>query len=81
MDSKKLEEELVNKLVEGQIESEAADEAARKQLPVKTEIRIQAKIDPVVEETKRYRQMADEVDTRYARYDKLVGDSKDKAES
>ncbi|MDF2961129.1 MAG: hypothetical protein K0S39_2864 [Paenibacillus sp.] len=75
MDARELEEELVKKLTEGEMEAEDADKAARKRLPLKTEIRIQAQTDPVVEETKQYRQMAEEVDGRYSRYDKWVNDS------
>jgi 23S rRNA A2030 N6-methylase RlmJ len=77
MDPKEMEEELVQKLTEGEMEKENADEAARKRLPIKTEIRIQAQIDPVVEETKQFRQMAEEVDDRYKRYDRLVNESED----
>ncbi|SEB80994.1 hypothetical protein [Paenibacillus sp. GP183] len=77
MDSKSLEEKLAGQLAESEIEFEDAAEDARKRLPVKTEIRIQALIDPVVEETRRYRQMAEEVDARYKRYDELVDQSKD----
>ncbi|UJF32372.1 hypothetical protein [Paenibacillus hexagrammi] len=39
---------------------------------MKTEIRIQAEVDPVLEETKRFRELADEVDTRYEKYDRLL---------
>lgn len=80
MNSRKLEEELAQKLTEGQMEQEDTKEAARKRLPIKTEIRIQAQIDPVLEETRRFRQMALEVDDRYAKYDRLVNESKDKEE-
>ncbi|ALS22000.1 MULTISPECIES: hypothetical protein [Paenibacillus] len=80
MNSRKLEEELAQKLTEGQMEQEDTKEAARKRLPIKTEIRIQAQIDPVLEETRRFRQMASEVDDRYAKYDRLVNESKDKEE-
>lgn len=72
MDSKKIEEELVQKLTEGELQSEEPDEAAVKKLPPQTEIRIQAVLDPVVDETRRFRQMAQEVDDRYAKYDKFV---------
>lgn len=68
MDAKEWEEQLARKLTEGEMESEDTDEAARKRLPMKTEIRIQAQIDPVVQETKLYRQMASEVDGRYDRW-------------
>jgi hypothetical protein len=76
MDSKKLEEELAEQLIESKIELEDAAEDARKRLPFKTEIRIRAQIDPVVEETRRYRRMAEEVDARYTRYDELADESK-----
>lgn len=71
---------MAQKLTEGQMEQEDTKEAARKRLPIKTEIRIQAQIDPVLEETRRFRQMASEVDDRYAKYDRLVNESKDKEE-
>jgi len=74
MDSKKIEEELIQKLTEGEMHSEEPDEAAVKKLPHPTEIRIQAQIDPVVDETRKFRQMAREVDDRYAKYDSLVNE-------
>jgi 23S rRNA A2030 N6-methylase RlmJ len=77
MDAKKVEEELAQRLTEGTIEMEEAEENARKRLPIKTEIRIQAQVDPIVEETKQYRQMAEEVDERYKRYDQLVNNSRE----
>ncbi|WP_028549972.1 hypothetical protein [Paenibacillus sp. UNC451MF] len=70
MDAKEWEEQLARKLTEGEMDAEDTEEAARKRLPIKTEIRIQAQIDPVVQETKLYRQMADEVDGRYDRWAK-----------
>ncbi|TDG00256.1 hypothetical protein [Paenibacillus piri] len=82
MDARELEEQLVKKLTEGEMQTEEADKAIRKRLPIKTEIRIQAQIDPVVEETRQYREMAEEVDGRYSRYDKLVdGTDPDKKQS
>jgi 23S rRNA A2030 N6-methylase RlmJ len=80
VDSKRLEEELAGQLIESKIELEDAAEDARKRLHFKTEIRIQAQIDPVVEETRRYRQMAEEVDARYTRFDELVDEPKDNQE-
>ncbi|GAA4868745.1 hypothetical protein GCM10023310_55520 [Paenibacillus vulneris] len=68
MDEKEWEEQLARKLTEGEMDTEDTEEAARKRLPIKTEIRIQAQIDPVVRETKLYRQMAREVDDRYDRW-------------
>ncbi|RCW46496.1 hypothetical protein [Paenibacillus prosopidis] len=72
MDTKELEEQLVQKLTEGEMQQVDTEEAARIRLPMKTEIRIPAHIDPVVEETKQYRKIAEEVDERYSRYDRLV---------
>ncbi|RKP48780.1 hypothetical protein D7Z26_20600 [Cohnella endophytica] len=45
--------------------SEQSEEEAVKRLLPKWEIRVQTKKDPIVEETKLYRSMADEVDGRY----------------
>jgi hypothetical protein len=83
MDAKELEEHLAQKLTEGEMDSVDAEESARRQLPMKTEIRIQAKIDLVVEETKRYQQMAKEVDGRYERFYQLIegNESEGKKES
>ncbi|MCS7461546.1 hypothetical protein N0M98_15445 [Paenibacillus doosanensis] len=72
MDSKQLEEQLAKNLTEGEMEQTDTEEAARKRLPIKTEIRIQAQIDPIMEETRKYRQMAEEVDDRYAKYDRTL---------
>jgi 23S rRNA A2030 N6-methylase RlmJ len=80
MDIKKVEEELAQKLTEGEMETGDAEDKARKRLPIKTEIRIQAQIDPVVEETRQYRQMAEEIDERYKRYDQLVDESREAGE-
>jgi hypothetical protein len=67
LDHKEAEELLARQLSEGQAEDsqENAEEKATKQLPPRWEIRIQAKHDPVVEETKAYRTLAREVDDRY----------------
>lgn len=70
MDAKKVEEQLAQTLTEGEMERVDTSEAARKRLPLKTEIRIQAQVEPVVEETKLFRQMAEEVDDRY---DRVIG--------
>ncbi|MNI17172.1 hypothetical protein D3C73_705320 [compost metagenome] len=72
MDAKELEEQLAQKLTAGEMDSLDAEDTARKLLPMKTEIRIQAQIDPIVEETKKYRKMAEEVDDRFARYDRWI---------
>nr|WP_255807619.1 hypothetical protein [Cohnella mopanensis] len=44
---------------------ENAEAEATRRLPPRWEIRVQAKLDPVVEETKAYRAIAQEVDGRY----------------
>ncbi|MDQ1908929.1 hypothetical protein RAC89_00255 [Paenibacillus sp. GD4] len=75
MDQRSLEEQLAHTLQEGEMERVNTQEAARKRLPRRTEVRIQAEIDPVVEETKQYRKMAQEVDSRYAKYDEMIKDN------
>lgn len=72
MDEKEFEKELTHKLISGELDHTDTEEAARKRLLRHTEIRIQAQTDPIVEETRHYRKMADEVDERYARYDRIV---------
>jgi len=64
------EELLARKLTEERSEEADGEEVeakakAARQLPPRWEIRIQAKLDPVVEETKVYRTLAREVDDRY----------------
>ncbi|WP_047154046.1 hypothetical protein [Aneurinibacillus tyrosinisolvens] len=69
MDKKeKLEQEIAQILTEGEIEREDPQEAARKRLPHKQEVRIQTQTDPIVEETKKFRELAEEVDDRYDKY-------------
>ncbi|XID90550.1 hypothetical protein ACF3MZ_18635 [Paenibacillaceae bacterium WGS1546] len=66
-DQRKAEELLARKLSEEgpeRSEAEAEAQAAKRLLP-RWEIRIQAELDPVVEETRSYRAMAQEVDGRY----------------
>lgn len=72
MSQKEIEEELAQTLSEGDLIEVDTMETARRKLPAKTEIRVQAPIDPIVSETKQYRRMAKEVDERYARYDDFV---------
>ncbi|SEG45882.1 hypothetical protein [Paenibacillus sp. UNC499MF] len=76
MDAKEMEEQLIRKLTEGEMEEENKEESARKRLPAKTEIRIQATIDPVVEETRKYREMAEELDGRYDKYTHLLKENR-----
>ncbi|MFC5530345.1 hypothetical protein [Cohnella yongneupensis] len=63
--SKEAEALLAERLTEGQQGVGAPEVEAVKVLSPRWEIRVQAERDPVVEETKLYRAMADEVDGRY----------------
>ncbi|TVY03210.1 hypothetical protein [Cohnella terricola] len=69
MEKHEAEELLARKLTEERLEEgadgEEAEAKAAKQLLPRWEIRIQAKLDPVVEETRAYRALAREVDDRY----------------
>lgn len=86
MDEKKhpimtsLEEQLEEMLTAGDMQAEDVNEGARKRLLRRTEIRVQTMMDPIVEETIQYRQMAKEIDGRYDEYMKRASahdDSKD----
>jgi len=63
-----VERELANRLTEGEMERANPTETARRMLSPKYEIRVQAELDPVVEEILRFRQVAREVDDRYDKY-------------
>lgn len=67
MDHKEAEELLARQLTEETPEqsAEEAEAEATRRLPPRWEVRVQAKFDPVVEETKAYRSIAKEVDGRY----------------
>lgn len=67
-DQVQLERGLLDALTEGEIEALDPEQAARKLLPPRYEVRIQSTWDPIVEETQIYRSMAKEVDDRYDRY-------------
>lgn len=58
---------LAEQLLGGEPKQADAEAEAIRRLPPRWEIRIQTDYDPVVEETKKYRQMAKEVDDRYDR--------------
>ena len=64
----RLEAELHERLTAGEMESEEPNEAVRRRVAPRTEIRIQTTLDPIVEETSRYRSIAKEVDDRYDQY-------------
>lgn len=64
--SEELERELSEMLMEGEIRENEAKK--RERLTPKYEVRIQTHIDPIVEETLKYRSMARELDDRYDEY-------------
>lgn len=66
MERKEAEELLARSLSGEQADgSKDAEDEAVKRLPPRWEIRVQAQRDPIVEETKLFRSIADEVDGRY----------------
>ncbi|MGG4103972.1 hypothetical protein AAXB25_08575 [Paenibacillus lautus] len=74
-----LERQLSEMLTDGEMEKKDREKEERRLLSPKYEIRIQTQLDPIVEETKKYRSMAKELDDRYDKYmDKAV--KKDKPE-
>lgn len=85
MEHKEAEELLARALAEETAEpsGEEAQAEATKRLPPRWEIRVQAKFDPVVEETKAYRAIATEVDGRYAnvKLEKQADSEKDEGQS
>ncbi|WP_339292390.1 hypothetical protein MKY48_04570 [Paenibacillus sp. FSL W8-0187] len=74
-----LERQLSEMLTDGEMEKKDREKEERRLLSPKYEIRIQTHLDPIVEETQKYRSMAKEVDDRYDKYmEKAV--KKDKPE-
>ncbi len=68
-DNKELERELSELLMEQDNGSEEERrEEERRRLSPKYEIRVQTTLDPIVEETRKYRTMAKEIDGRYDDY-------------
>ncbi|MFC4101807.1 hypothetical protein [Paenibacillus xanthanilyticus] len=64
-----MEHELAEQLEKGPMNAESdTEERARVKLPPKYEMRIASEHDPVAEETKLFRSMAQEVDGRYDKY-------------
>lgn len=73
-EEKDLERELSEMLTDGDYLSEEEQrEEERRRLSPKYEIRIQTQLDPIVEETRKYRSMAEEIDDRYDEYMKKTG--------
>jgi hypothetical protein len=67
-DNEQLEREVADILSTSGAKAEDPSEAARKRLIPKYEIRVQTQLDPIVEETLRFRKLAKEVDSRYDKY-------------
>lgn len=68
-ESKELERRLSDMLTEGDMEASGDAEVRERQLiPPKYEVRIQTELDPIVEETLKFRTMGRELDDRYDRY-------------
>lgn len=68
-----LERRLSEMLTEGEMQQKDREKEERRLLSPKYEIRIQTQLDPIVEETQKYRRMAKEIDDRYDKYmDKTV---------
>ncbi|TVY10523.1 hypothetical protein [Paenibacillus cremeus] len=65
MDHREVEETLAQLLTEGEVEMPPTAQAVKQKLPFNPEIRIPSQWDPVAEETKLYRALAKEVDSRY----------------
>lgn len=67
-DSHELEKKLSDMLTDGEPDYGDPEKREREQVSPKYEIRIQTELDPIVEETLKYRSMAKEVDDRYDAY-------------
>lgn len=68
-----LERQLSELLTDGELETGDEQEEGRRRIPPKYEIRIQTQLDPIVEETRKYRRIARELDDRYDKYLKKAG--------
>lgn len=68
-----LERQLSELLTEGELEEKDESEEGRRMIPPKYEIRIQTQLDPIVEETRKYRRIGRELDDRYDKYMKQAG--------
>lgn len=70
-----LERKLSELLQDGEMEQDDPKAKEIRQISPKYEIRIQTTLDPIVEETLRYRKMAYELDDRYDKYLERAGKS------
>lgn len=64
----KLEEELSELLTAGEMKDDDRERKERELISPRYEIRTQTQLDPIVEETRLYREMAEEIDDRYDDY-------------
>ncbi|GIO37820.1 hypothetical protein J41TS12_26810 [Paenibacillus antibioticophila] len=79
---KELERELSEMLSDQVVDSEEERlKKERSRLAPKYEVRIQTQLDPIVEETLKYRSMGKEIDGRYDAYLKRAGVSDRKEEN
>ncbi|GIO32120.1 MULTISPECIES: hypothetical protein [Paenibacillus] len=77
-----LERQLSEMLTEGEMEDQHhRKEQERELISPRYEIRIQTKMDPIVEETLKYRSIARELDDRYDRYLERTKQRESKPES
>jgi len=67
-DNDDLERKLSDMLTEGEMEQGDRKAQELRRISPKYEIRIQTTLDPIVEETRRYRQIGRELDDRYDKY-------------
>ncbi|MEV3553847.1 hypothetical protein ABNC92_19025 [Paenibacillus larvae] len=63
-----IEKRIQDALEESDIREKKPEETAVRKLPPKYEIRQMVTLDPIVEETRRVRKIAQEVDGRYDKY-------------
>lgn len=68
-----LERKLSDMLVEGEMEQTDRTAKEIREISPKYEIRIQTTLDPIVEETLRYRKIGHELDDRYDKYLESAG--------
>lgn len=74
-DNDDLERKLSEMLEDGEMEQGDRKAKEIRQISPKYEIRIQTTLDPIVEETLRYRKIAYELDDRYDKYLERAGKS------
>lgn len=76
-----LERKLSEMLVDGEMEQGDRTAKEIREISPKYEIRIQTTMDPIVEETLRYRKIGHELDDRYDKYLERAGKSLDSQEN